>query len=584
MIDVQDIFVPESRLEYRVREVLSSRRSNLRNYRSKFVIEDESDLTRWVSGVDAAKYLIARAKHKQLIIDRFPMEIANILNASKHPQSYGDYAIHTFGGGLASGIKTSDLYESSNGYVKVPDAWLSFLAENFSKLERRSTSEYSFFEPDHNLSDGDVSLLAKAYAKARRELMYNSNFYLSSTHLFSGSYLRQSGLVVDSDYGNDDHIFMSLSEAISLSRMIWASSNLRPSRDQIMEAKRVLVNELASSESRASRERKMESRQNFAKYWQEMKSRAEMFAKGDEILASFSTIPMLPAGTPSSRTWGIEVEVVQDNLVSSRPSGWKRTGDGSLEGINDNDDGYCDCGCDDCDDGSHCGYDECQGDNSGNTAEYVSPILRSFNSAGLRSLCNDLDGTEVNTTPGIHIHVGADGLNPADIARLLAAYSAISPFIWPLMERETRNYCRDVTTDNIAYWLGKAREWRNTRHSGTEPWVSWNVVLSAVNEQPDDRYRDINLQALHAHGTVEFRAMGPIYNYDRLVRWAWLCREMMNISKIDIPQSAWTNIRSMADIVRLLRQFGMEQLPENATKLYEQGDDLSVELYAEANR
>jgi len=582
MFDVQDIIVPEGRLVYRVSEILgSTRSSNLRNHRSKFRIESESDLTKWASAEDAARYILAFAKHRQLIIDGFASQFTGMLNADRHPESLNDYKIHTFGGGLASDIRANILYDYVNGYVRVPQEVVDFINQTYELSVRSSGNDYSCFTARSVDVDGAGSLLSKAYAQARRYAMINSGYYSSQVYLFNPSYVISNG-ASDSDTLDGDAFYMSMSEALAVSRMIWATKSIRPTRQQLLEAKNEIIYSLRVSENRVDQERKKQSRTNFAQYWGEMKSRAEMFAKGDEILASFSTIPLLPAGTPSSRTWGIEVEVVQDSLVSGKPLGWKKHSDGSLTGIGDGDSGYCDCGCDECDEYDHCGYDDCQYDNGDNTAEYVSPILRAFNSLGLRALCNDLDGSEVNSTPGIHIHVGADGLTPADIARLLAMYSAASPFIWPVMERETRNYCRDVTTDNIAYWMGKAREWRTKPEARSEQ-QNWDRVLTAVNGQPDDRYRDINLQALHAHGTIEFRAMGPIYNYDRLVRWAWMVREMMNVSKLDIPQSTWTNIRSMADLVRLLRQFGSEQLPDNVTKLYELGDDLSVEGVAEAN-
>lgn len=577
MFDVQDVVVPESRLVSVIGSCLSRQRAGLATYRSQFTIESSTDLKEWSNAADAARFILALSKHKQLVADNFALQVVGILNADRHPDSWLDYQTHTYGGGLQSHLRTYDLFDSVNGYVRVSPEFVDRFKVSFEPVSENSSSNYTYY----NLKKSDVveggSLLARAYARARRNLLANGTFSVTSFHTFDSEYVVANGNPVA-----DGNTYMSISEVISVARVLWASNGIRPTREQILSAKNEIIYSEQAVSLRDERERKIASRQNFSKYWQEMKSRAQMFAKGDEILASFSTIPMLPVGTSSSRTWGIEVEVVQDNLVSGKPAGWKRTGDGSLTGIGGSGRDYCDCGCDDCDDGSHCGYDDCSDSSDENTAEYVSPILRSFNSAGLQALCSDLDGSEVNDTPGIHIHVGADGLSASDVARLLAMYSAASPFIWPLMERETRNYCRDITSENIAYWLGKAREWRNLRPSD-ENWVGWQFILEAVNGQPDDRYRDVNLQALNAHGTIEFRAMGPIYNYERLIRWAWMVREMVNVSKLDIPQSVWTNLRSMSDLVRLLRQFGSEQLPEDVTKLYEVGDDLSIEENAEAD-
>ena len=73
-----------------------------------------------------------------------------------------------------------------------------------------------------------------------------------------------------------------------------------------------------------------------------------------------------------------------------------------------------------------------------------------------------------------------------------------------------------------------------------------------MSHQPDDRYRDINLQAFNQHGTIEFRLMGPKYDYAHLVRWAWLCRELVNISKLDLPDSMWR------DVLNIVYQYGSE--------------------------
>jgi hypothetical protein len=76
--------------------------------------------------------------------------------------------------------------------------------------------------------------------------------------------------------------------------------------------------------------------------------------------------------------------------------------------------------------------------------------------------------------------------------------------------------------------------------------------------QPASRYQDVNVHAIYKHGTVEFRSMGPYYNYDHLVRWAWFCRELVNVSKLGIEQREWTRCRSLTDAITLLRKYGTE--------------------------
>lgn len=580
MFQTQDVVHSGVQLSARVHQLLVSHRSNsgLKNHRSSFVIE-QRPILEWESASNAAKYILALARHKEFIMDSFVNNFVNLLNSSQHPESSGDYMLNTFGGGLKSEIKVGNITSEVSGFVRLPEKVIDVLNSKFTLNESAyyGLREGQAFYQVSETPKTEGSILARAYAQARETALMNGGYWLNhGITVHNASDVRRHGFEVE----ESDAVYVSIANVISLARFVWAVEAVKPTRQLLLEAK----NNVIQQDNRASllleRERKNISNQNFTKYWADMKSRLELFVKKDEVVASFNEIPLLPTGTRSSRTWGIEVEVVQAHLTSN-PRGWDERSDGSLTSY---DESCCDCGCDDCDDGSHCGYDECSGDDS-DTAEFVSPILRSFNSAGLRHLCNDLDGSGVNSTPGIHIHVGADNLTMPDFARLVASYSAISPFIWPIMDRDTRNYCRDITTQNVAYWLAKARDWTRQGLASTvqHDYQLNSMLQTAIMEQPDDRYHDLNLQAFRQHGTVEFRAMGPVYNYEKLVRWAWMCRELVNVSKLNLPQDTWTNVRSMKDIVSLLRKYGSEQLPANVTKLYESGDEMPVESDEESN-
>lgn len=391
-------------------------------------------------------------------------------------------------------------------------------------------------------------LLAEAYARARKNwvslnMNYTNRFDWESKQITFGTYY-----IRDKDGSN----VTSLSSGVwrSVSQLADAVVKPLPAGD-IWRARADILAERRTAANDAEDNRKRLSHENFTKYWGDMKGRMSMFVNEQEVRESFKTVPLLPSGTASSRTWGIEVETVQAQYVS-RPAGWDERGDGSLESVGVED---CSCGCDSCYEGDHydCSRDaDCTG---GSCAEFVSPILNHFNSAGLRSICEAIEDKEVNSTPGIHIHVGAGDLSVVDVARLVRAYSAVSPYIWPIMDREAKGYCKDVTSDNVSHWLAASRRA-----------LKQNIFASAVDvvyQQPDDRYRDLNLQALRQHGTIEFRAMGPTYNYEHLVRWAWFCREMVNVSRLDLPQSLWTKVRSMSDVLGILFKYGSEGIPES---------------------
>lgn len=290
---------------------------------------------------------------------------------------------------------------------------------------------------------------------------------------------------------------------------------------------------------------------NFTVYWDNMKARQRALAPTDEQAAEqFATIPLAEAGTETSRTWGIEVETVRAG-DTSRPAGWTDVYDGSLP------DGGCECSCDSCCDGDHCDDADycCSGVES---REFVSPVLNHFNSAGLRKLCSDLGDEEYSTAPGIHVHVGAGDLTVTDIARLLFAYGAVAPLLKPLYHREEYGYCHEMQGNNVQWWLSAVKSWLRTDGSIPDP-------RNICEQQPASRYQDVNLHSLAKHGTIEFRSMGPYYNYDHLVRWAWFVREMVNVSKLGLDQRLWTACKSLTDVIELLRKYGSEMPIEKET-------------------
>ena len=388
------------------------------------------------------------------------------------------------------------------------------------------------------------SLFVEAYNLARKQLIADKLSNLVSVrNTLDVTYALNNGY--------KQHLFagewVGFGPVASLLLQSDAIAAAKPTSADINQARLSLVAQRAEQARVNSQSSKQISVQNFSKYWESIKSRIAGLVDRQEVLESFASVPLNPAGTRSSRTWGIEVETVQAHLTS-RPRGWDQRGDGSLESMSGSSCtyDYCDCGCDQCDDGVH---DDCYSDDSSECAEFVSPILNHFNSDGLLQLCNDIGNAPCNTSPGIHVHVGASDLTPTDVARLVRLYSLISPFLNVLSYREVFGYCKDISSGNIAHWLSYARaEKRGTTVS----------VSNAVSHQPDDRYRDINLQAFNQHGTIEFRLMGPKYDYAHLVRWAWLCRELVNISKLDLPDSMWRDVRSMADILNIVYQYGSE--------------------------
>jgi hypothetical protein len=385
------------------------------------------------------------------------------------------------------------------------------------------------------------SLLINAYNEAWRDrFVYTISRTSGATHRLH-VYRSQASVDKSAFQVGDIH-------AMLVAHLIVDKS--KPSASDINKYRMQMLSQQARSEHW---DRKHASIESFRKYWTEMKQRIAVNVDTNEARESFASVPLLPEGTKSSRTWGIEIETVQANHCT-RPPGWDRRGDGSLESIGGGGAcsyDYCDCDCDDCSDGDH---NECyDGDDDQGCAEFVSPILSHFNSAGLLSLANSIGDRECNDSPGIHVHVGASDLSPVDVSRLTRIYSIVSPFLWELTYRNVTGYCKDISPDNIAHWLASVRGF-DKLSLGSD--LSYTQRIAG--DQPDDRYHDLNLQALNAHGTIEFRAMGPHYDYKHLVRWAWLCRELVNLSKLAIPDEKWKACKSMADVLNIVYEYGSE--------------------------
>jgi hypothetical protein len=274
---------------------------------------------------------------------------------------------------------------------------------------------------------------------------------------------------------------------------------------------------------------------------------------------TIDALPIPVLRTKASRTWGIEVESGGARYAET-PSKWSRKRDGSLRSawrdsgkstykvaVEDCVENHSDTNRDDYLEPGICPFhgtlrysDLVQtGDD---TAEFVSPILRSFHSNGLRKLTKQLSREPQNTSAGVHVHVGADGLTPKQLGGLVYAYQIIEPLITESYNREVREYCRERDTAQVLSVIRSAK----------------NAKSVTTDLEHGGRYHSVNLQALNAHGTVEFRSMGPVYNYEHLIRWASFCREMVNLAASDVPAKVWAGVKSWSDVMNIFVKYGTE--------------------------
>lgn len=290
----------------------------------------------------------------------------------------------------------------------------------------------------------------------------------------------------------------------------------------------------AEAERRAKETRRAHASAKFGQFRDKRDRQVE-----DRTHDLFATLPFVVQGVASSARWGIEVETGAAQGIPA-PSGWGRKYDGSLSPA-DSDEYY-----DDCDEEDYCDCG-CQGesDNSGlgACAEFVSPILTSMHSSGLKRITDQLEGRPTTYTAGIHVHVEASDLNAKQVAELVASYDLIEGIIENSYQREEREYCKRRYDNDIL----------NVVRYGKD-----NPAKRGMDVPYGDRYVTVNILSLQDHGTIEFRAMGPVYNYDYLVRWAMFCREMVNTIRGGATRKEWGRVRDFDGIQKMFQRFGIE--------------------------
>lgn len=259
-------------------------------------------------------------------------------------------------------------------------------------------------------------------------------------------------------------------------------------------------------------------------------------------------MPAPQHGKDASLTWGIEIEVAGARGVTT-PYGWDGTSDGSLRSAYD-DCGECNCECEDCTDSEDSYADHCDDVSGGctynhdedeDTKEFVSPIIHEMIAPGVEQICSDVRFEPQNDTAGVHVHVGAEHLTPLQVGGLLYAYGLLENILESSYHREDREYCHGLEAHNVSEVM------RQTRRA-----------TLATDLDASNRYLTVNVQALQKHGTIEFRAMGPIYDAGYLHKWALFCREMVNVAAANVPQKRWNAVRNFDDVLAIFREYGKE--------------------------
>ena len=143
--------------------------------------------------------------------------------------------------------------------------------------------------------------------------------------------------------------------------------------------------------------------------------------------------------------------------------------------------------------------------------ELVSPILQG--EAGFAEAAKAVKalrdaGAKQNRTCGVHVHIGMDGLNGAQIMGVFDLYTKNQRNINGLVSRSRHNnrYCEVGVRTYEQGYLQRLR--------GATTVTSIKEVVRGL-----DRFRTVNLTAYAKYGTVEFRQHQGTLNGKKLVSW-----------------------------------------------------------------
>lgn len=161
----------------------------------------------------------------------------------------------------------------------------------------------------------------------------------------------------------------------------------------------------------------------------------------------------------------------------------------------------------------------CKSDCSVNSGfELVSPVL--YGEAGIAevaAVCRMLEylGVTADSSCGLHVHHSADGMTIGDARRLVVSYQAVATAIDSILASD-----RTSAAENTYAAPYPDRELAMLFNHGAAEHNARGVTALS-------RYRTVNLDAITAHGTVEFRQHHGTVNAARVTAWIRLTQAFM---------------------------------------------------------
>jgi len=161
--------------------------------------------------------------------------------------------------------------------------------------------------------------------------------------------------------------------------------------------------------------------------------------------------------------------------------------------------------------------------------EVVSPILRGNN--GMTTLKNAVKalnavGARVNSTCGLHVHIGAESLSGEQYVNVFKNYQKLESLIDSFMAQSRRNnyYARSLKEHDFS---------------------SCHNVSDVRRELSYDRYHKVNAESYERHKTIEFRQHQGSVNFTKISMWVKFCAKLISWSRSNVFTSEVTCIEDI---------------------------------------
>lgn len=175
-----------------------------------------------------------------------------------------------------------------------------------------------------------------------------------------------------------------------------------------------------------------------------------------------------------------------------------------------------------------------------NGIECVSPVLRKRGGMPvLERMCKALNdaGARVNSSTGLHVHIGAKGLTEEAYINVFRNYQMLEGAIDKFMARSRREnanrYCISMQNFNL---------------SGAR---SKQDVADIIRT----RYTKVNAMALYRHQTIEFRQHQGTTDFKKISMWVKFCAKLVEFSKSNVLTERVENIQDIPFITATEKRY-----------------------------